>query len=172
MVFWRGPEVLHGMISMACCDSWVCGAYGEDDWNATSYWLAAIELSSSAEPESLLAIALPAGDGRAVQQNFDGVTGWERGYDFALVAVDAWLRAGGGRRDGRWLVRTVYWACVSVELHQRAMSAVNVVAAYSTVPHAWPWKWLCWRKDSPTLPDIVASFAGGTGRVIVVLVVK
>ena len=63
--------------------------YRKDDWNATPYRLAPIQLGRIAQPQVLRAIgALPAYDGRAKQQDLDALTCWQLGDDTGVMNVD------------------------------------------------------------------------------------
>ncbi|KAI7110340.1 galactose mutarotase-like protein [Hortaea werneckii] len=79
-------------------------SYREDNRNTSSDRFAPIELRCRAHPQILLAIALPAYDSRAVEQDFDAIAGGEGCSYTVSLALDGGLRGSGGRGDRRRLV--------------------------------------------------------------------
>lgn len=87
-------------------------AYRKDEGNAAADGLGAVELGGVAQPQLLVARGiLPADDGGAVEENFEGLAGGEGGDDLCVVVGEVdlglWGQSGGGG-EGRGLVRSVY----------------------------------------------------------------
>ena len=82
--------------------------YREDNRDTSSHGLAAVEHGVVADEQVLLAIALPADDRRAVQQDLHSVTGRQGCVDAATLGVHGGLRATSGGGDGAGLVGTVH----------------------------------------------------------------
>lgn len=85
-----------------------CLTYREDDRDAASDRLAAIESSGLAHEEVFSAIALPAEHTGTVQQDLYRIASGQGCVDTALLDVNGGLRAADGRRDGTGLVGTVH----------------------------------------------------------------
>jgi len=83
--------------------------YRENDRNATSDGLRAVQLRGVAHPQILRpAGGLPADDGGAEQQDLDALAGGQARNDLRVVDVDDGLRhLGGWRVDGGRLVGAI-----------------------------------------------------------------